>query len=316
MFKRILYLLALLSLIGTGPSLAQQPTQPLVESAEVKDLVRRAGIRVNEYKTGFKDLSAEEWQNVEEYDSQGKLKKQRRIDSDLVIYQSQLDPTQMIEYRDVKSVDGVPIKKREAKLLSLLNRSAKADSVKKEIDRIIRESRRYDLAHSFHGQTLEQGLPLDEKAREAFQFKLAGREQVNGHDAIVLDYQQVSQTPYLKFNLSALPSPLKGAEGFYRGRLWLDAETAQLRREVREMTLRLPSSHSLVMNRFDFDYADSRFGFLTPRRIVVNTYSRGRTGADKKPELLLGGKITFEYGAFTRFDIERPDASITPPPKP
>ena len=100
----------------------------------------------------------------------------------------------MVEYRDVKSVDGVAIKKREARLVNLLNKSAKADSVKKELDRINRESRRYDLRYSFYGMTLYQGLPLDEKVREAFQFKLAGREQVNGHDAIVVEYQQVSQT--------------------------------------------------------------------------------------------------------------------------
>jgi hypothetical protein len=278
--------------------------------------VRRASIRRSEYKTGFKDLTAEEEQKVEEYDSEGKLERQRRIDSELVIYQSQLDPTQMVEYRNVKSVDGVPIKTREARVLSLLNKSAKADSVKKELDRINRESSRYDLNTRISGMTLNQGLPLDENARDSFQFKLAGREQVKGHDAIVVEYQQVSQIPGMTVKLS-LPPVLKGAEALYRGRLWLDAETAQLRREVRELTLRLPSlSHDLVWMRYELDYADSRFGFLTPERIVVSTYSRGRTGADKVPELLLGGKVTFEYGAFIRFAVDTPDATLNPPAKP
>jgi hypothetical protein len=218
---------------------------------------------------------------------------------------------------DVKAVDGVAVKKREARLLSLLNKSAKADSVKKELDRVYRESRRYDLEHSFYGMTLNQGLPLEEKARDSFQFTPAGREQVNGRDAIVVEYQQVSRMPHMALNLSELPRPLKGAEVFFRGRLWLDAETAQLRREVREMTLRLPSlSRPLVLHRFEFDYADSRFGFLTPRRIVFTINSRGRTGADKKPELLLGGRVTFEYDAFRRFDVGVPDDSLNPPAKP
>jgi Sec-independent protein translocase protein TatA len=317
MLRRILYSLVLLSLTNAGLSHGQQPARVEPGAAELKELVRRAGIRTGEYKTGFRDLTAEEEQKIEAYDQQGKLEKQRLIDSDLIIYQSQLDATQVVEYRDVKSVDGVAIKKREARLVSLLSRSAKADSVKKELDRIYRESRRYDLEHSFYGMTLNQGLPLDEHSRESFQFTHAGREQVDGHDAVVLEYQQVSQSPYLTFDLSALPSPLKGAEGFYRGRLWLDAETAQLRREERELTLRLPSlSQPLVLYRFDLDYTDSRFGFLTPRRIVVTIYSRGRTGADKKPELLLGGKVTFEYGAFRRFGVEAPDASLDPPVKP
>ncbi|CAN5540036.1 hypothetical protein BH20ACI3_BH20ACI3_33140 [soil metagenome] len=48
---------------------------------------------------------------------------------------------------------------------------------------------------------------------------------------------------------------------------------------------------------------------FNPQRIVISTYNRGRTGADKVPELLLGGKVTFAYGAFTRFDVDTPDAS-------
>jgi hypothetical protein len=318
MLSRILHLLVLLSLTGAGASFGQQPAaRPQPNPAELEELIRRAGLSVSEYQAKFKDLTADEEQRIEEYDGEGKVTKQRRIAAALVIYQSQLDPTQMVEYRDVRSVDGVAVKKREERLVSLLKRSAKAESAKKELDRIYRESRRYDLEHSFYGMTLNQGLPLVERARAAFQFTLAGRERVDGHDAVVVDYQQVSQTPHLTFNLAGLPTPLKGAEGFYRGRLWLDAETAQLRREVRELTLRLPSpGRPLVMYRFDLDYADSRFGFLTPRRMVATIYSRGRTGADKKPELLQGGKITFEYGAFNRFAVEEPDASLDPPAKP
>ncbi len=317
MFIRILCLVVLLSLMGSVPSLAQQPLPPKAESAELNDLIRRAGIRMSEYKGGFKDLTAEEEHTVEEFDANGKPEKQRRIASDLFIYQSQLDPNEMFEYRDVKSVDGVAIKKREARLVNILNKATKADSVKKELDRISRESRRYDLGNSFYGQTLYQGLPLDQNLVPAFQFKLAGREQIDGHNVIVVEYQQVSQTPSLKSDLRGLPAPLKGAEAFYRGRLWLDAETARIRREVREVTLRLPSlSHDLVLYRYDFEYADSRFGFLTPQRIVITSFTRGRTGADKKPEMLLGSKATFEYGAFTRFAVEAPDASIDPPAKP
>jgi len=165
--------------------------------------------------------------------------------------------------------------------------------------------------------TLNQGITLDEKGSDAFQFKLAGREQVNGHDSIVVEYQQVSQTPAHNFDLKNLPGPLKGAVAFYRGRLWLDAETTQIRREVRELTLRLPSlDHPLMFYRFELDYADSRFGFLTPRRLVITFYGRGHLGADKKPVTLVGAKTTFEYGAFIRFAVDSPDASIDPLKKP
>jgi hypothetical protein len=316
MLRRILYLLFLLSLTNAGPSFGQQPAQPQPNSTELEELVRRASLRVSEYKAKFKDLTADEEQKVEEYDGEGKLKRQRRIVSDLIIYQSQLDTSVAAEYRNVRSVDGVAVAKREERLVNLFSRLAKADSLKKELDRISRESRRYDLAASIYGQTLGQGLPLEENVRESFRFTSAGRERINGRDVIVLQYQQVTQSPHLTFKLS-LPPPLKGAEPLFRGRLWLDAETAQLWREEREWTLRLPAPVGpLVFMRFEFDYAASPFGVLTPRRIVVSTYNRGRTGADKQPELLLSGKVVFEYAGFRRFDVNSPDASLNPPAKP
>jgi hypothetical protein len=317
MLRRILYILVLLSVTTAGgPTFGQQPAQPQPDAAELEELLRRASLSIGEYKARFKDLTADEEQKVEEYDSEGKLKRQRRIVSELVIYQSQLDTSAAAEYRNVRSVDGVMVAKRDERLVNLFGRLAKADSIKKELDRISRESRRYDLGSSIYGETLYQGLPLELNARPSFQFTVAGREQVNGRQVVVLNYQQVAQTPHIKFEVS-LPPALKGAEPFFRGRLWVDAETAQLRREEREWTLRLPSlAGPLVFMRFEFDYAASTFGVLTPRRIVVSTYNRGRTRADKQPELLLGGKVVFEYENFRRFDVNSPDASLSPTAKP
>jgi hypothetical protein len=253
---------------------------------------------------------------VEEYDSEGKLKRQRRVVSDLIIYQSQLDTSMTAEYRYVRVVDGVAVAKREERLVNLFNRLAKADSVKKELDRISRESRRYDHRYSFYGLTLNQGLLLDESLRASFQFTDAGRERVNGRDVIVLQYQQVAQSPQLATKLS-LPSELKGAEPLYRGRLWLDAETAQIWREERELTLRHSSlNHPLILMKFEFEYVGSSFGILTPQRIVWSTYDRGRTGADKLPELVLGGKVIYQYSSFRRFNVSSPDATLNPPAKP
>lgn len=317
MLKRVLCSLAFLVLASARMSFAQQAPQPAADETELNGLINRAAIRMNEYKTGFKDLTAEEEQKIEEYDKKGKLQKQRRIASDLFIYQSQLDPSKLVEYRDVKAVDGKAVKKREERLVTLLTKSTKADSLKKELDRIGRESKRYDLNYSFYGWTLHQGIPLYENTRASFQFKLAGHEQVNGHDAIVIEYQQVSDNAELAMKLASLPSHLKGAWTRWRGRLWLDAETAQIRREVREITMEHPSlTRSLVIIRYDLNYADSRFGFLTPKRIEIRSNLHGHTGADNHSELGLGGIVTFEYGAFIRFAVDSPDASIDPVKKP
>jgi hypothetical protein len=49
---------------------------------------------------------------------------------------------------------------------------------------------------------------------------------------------------------------------------------------------------------------------------VWSSYDRGRTLANKLPELMLGGKVTFEYSSFRRFDVNSPDATLNPPAKP
>src|SRR5215212_2441800 len=85
MLRRILHLLVLLSLTNAGPSFGQQPAHPQPNSAEVEELIRRANLSVSEYKAKFKDLTADEEQKVEEYDGEGKLKRQRRVVSDLII---------------------------------------------------------------------------------------------------------------------------------------------------------------------------------------------------------------------------------------
>lgn len=317
MLSRILRLLVLLSLMSTVPSFGQQPTRPPLNSAEVEELIRRARLGVSEYRAKFKDLTADEVQQVEEYDGAGKLKRQRRIVSELIIYQSQLDASATAEYRNVREVDGKAVAKREERLVNLFKRLAKSDSVKKELDRVSRENQRYAHRYSMDGGTLNQGELLHESLRASFQFTDAGRERVNGREVIVLQYQQVKQDPGVSLKFDSLPSALKGSEPLYRGRLWLDAETAQIWREEREATLRHSSwNQPLVLFRFEFEYGDSSFGILTPRRIVWISNDNGRTGANKLPELLPGGKVTFEYGSFRRFDVGSPDATLNPPAKP
>lgn len=137
-----------------------------------------------------------------------------------------------------------------------------------------------------------------------------------GREVVVLQYQQVAPIPETSFDLT-LPTPLKGAEPIYRGRVWLDAETAQIRRGVRDLTLRHPSlKEPLTLLKYEFDYEASRFGILTPRRIVVSAFTRGEAGADGEPRLPLGWRLTFAYSGSRRFDAGTPDASLDPPAKP
>jgi hypothetical protein len=66
MLRRILYSLLLLSLIDIAPPSGQQPPRPQANQAGLEELIASASLRVSEYRAKFKDLTADEEQQVEE----------------------------------------------------------------------------------------------------------------------------------------------------------------------------------------------------------------------------------------------------------
>jgi hypothetical protein len=313
MLKDILRLIVVLSFLSPGSSFGQQPAPPASDAAAPAELIDRAAARKREYIERFKDLTAEETQRVEEFGEAG-VERRREVVSDLIIYQSQLDSSSMVEYRNVRMVDGKAVAGRDRRVERLFGRLAKADSIKKELERIARESKRYDLHYSVYNHTLDQGWPLNENLRPSFRFTVTGGGRIDGHDVIEVRYEQVSQNPDLNFKLSSLPARLKGAEPLHRGRLWLDRDTARLRREERELTIRHPLlATPLTLMKYEFSYADSRFGILTPARITISTYNRGRDLPGGGAELSLGGRVVFEYREFHRFGVDAPDTRLDAP---
>ena len=268
----------------------------------MEELIKKAALRRVEYVEAFKDLNAVETQRIEEYGDKG-AERRREIVSDLIIYQSPLDNSSMFEYRNIRLVDGKTVGRRDQRAEQLFARIARAKSIKKELERINRESSRYDLGAKIYGLTLNQGLPLEEGLRRSFRFTVAGNEKIDGHEVIVIQYRQVSPNPEIKANLS-LPEKLQGAEPLFRGRLWLDRETLRLRREERELTISHPALTSpLTFWKFEFKYANGSFEILTPTQITISVFTRGRDKADGSAELLIGSKTVFEYGAFSRFEV-------------
>jgi hypothetical protein len=313
MLKNILRLLVALSFLTPGSSFGQESAPPSSDAAAPAELIGRAAARRREYMERFKDLTAEETQRVEEFGAEG-LKRRREVVSDLIVYQSVLDGSSTFEYRNVRTVDGKEVAGRDRRVEQLFGRLAKADSRKKELERIHKESKRYDLDYSVYGLTLDQGWPLAERLSPSFRFTVTGGGQIDGHDVIEVRYEQVSQTTDLNTKVTSLPRRLKDAETLFRGRLWLDRETARLRREERELTIRHPSLPTpLTLMKFEFSYGDSRFGILTPTRIIFSTYDRGRDLPGGGAELSLGGRVVFEYREFRRFGVDAPDSRLDAP---
>lgn len=298
------------------PILAQEKAKAKPASkqntAQLESLLNRAYARTVEYTNVFKDLMAEERQTVELYNATGQLVGYRRIVSDLVVYQSQLNNMMMVEYRNVREVDGVTVSDQQERAMSLAQRLMKVDSVSKELDRVDREASRYELSYSIKGYTLNQGMALQKEVREAFEFEEAGREMIDGQETIILNYQQVAKHPQIKFNLS-LPK-VKSSEARYRGRLWLDARTAQIRREEREIAVPLSLfKEPVALMQFEFYYRPSQFKILTPRLITFTTLGSIRKVEGQPPIRSPGGRVKLEYGAFEMFGVTvKPNTDFTP----
>jgi hypothetical protein len=280
-------------------------------SPQLERLLDEAHARTIEYLSVFKDLMVEEKQYTELYDAGGMLVRKRTVVSDLVVYQSWLDNKMMVEYRNVREVDGVPVSNQQERAMNLTERLVKVDSVSKELDRIDREASRYDLNYSVKGYTLNQGMALQKEVRDAFEFQITGRDKIEGHEVVIVNYVQVNQHPKIKFKLS-LPK-VKSSAPLYRGRMWLDAQTAQLWREEREIFTRLPKfADAVTVIRFEFQYAQSKFKILVPHRITFSTLGSIRKVEGNAPVLSPGGRVKFEYGTFEAFDVLVKPGGLTP----
>lgn len=271
--------------------------------AQFDELLDEATRQTAAYLEAFENLTAEETQTVEVYERNGSLARSRRIISDLILYRPLLNDRQVMEFRNVLSVDGVEVAKRDERLTKFFERLAKSGSAREEIRRVTKESTRYHPGYRVWGFTIRQGMPFLENLRPVFRFELVGQERLAGHDVVVVRYEQKAPSKDIVIRRNKHPT-LGDVEDFYRGRLWLDARTAQIWREERELAIRHPAlKEPLVAMRMEFDYGPSRFPLLLPRKIVTSFYDRAERDRKKPQTLSLGGRITFEYGEFSVFNV-------------
>jgi hypothetical protein len=268
------------------------------------------------YEKAFRNLTAEETKRIEVFKKSGAIDKQRQIVSDLIVYRSARDSSGVtIEYRDVRSVDGKAVERRGARALQLLTNAATAKNVQKELAAIAKETHRYEFNHHVMGLTIHQGNVMAMRGRRSsFAIEWVGRDRIAGRDVVVIDYRQTGPVGKDGWNLS-LPREFGEPEHVHRGRLWLDAETFQLRRQVFELLVPHPAAPDpILVLRQEAVYAQSRFGILVPERIVLDLRFHFSHPKNTPPSMALSERMTFTYGAFRRFDVateEQIDVPVT-----
>ncbi len=299
-----IFLAAGMSLSNSDMALAQEKSELALTSAQLEELLDKASALCDKYRKLFRDLTAEEKRVFELYDQKtGRIKQQRQTVSDLIVYASTRDPNKFTEYRNIREVDGKPVKNQIERVEKLFERVAKADSVAGELDRITRESARHDFDTQFTNFTIFNAAATYKELRQLFKYEPAGRERLGDQELVLIKFEQTEFRKglfglrhYEKLNVTG---PLM------RGQYWLDPQTGQVRREHHEIFFRgnaQPRTFKVV--EVDYDFTAGEQGIWLPQRILFQYFNVLKQDKDIPVEMFLSVRITSEYGPFRRFEVK------------
>jgi hypothetical protein len=290
------------------------------QTIQTEDILKNAAQQASNYSEAFKNLLAEETKVFETFDKNGGKKIKRTVGSTFIVYGLQNAESQIVEFRNVTTVDGKAVGGTQNRTQLFFEKVSSAGNSAKERQQLTEESLRYDPEIKIDGLTLFQALPLTEKVRPALEFTRLPDETADGRKLIVLAYKQVKPTPAIRVltgNSGSLPeAPMEfdldlkiepaGTERL-QGTFWIDAETFQTRREIRELTAH-PSTFPapVVVSKTEFSYTDSPFDILTPATIVYTDYNLDKKKLVSVPDL----RVTFTYSKFSKADVEVNSAEV------
>lgn len=188
--------------------------------------------------------------------------------------------SQWLPFRDVYSVDGVPVRNRSDRLLKLFVESP-ADAYNQAL-RIREESSRHNIGSG----TRDTNVPtfalqfLSDELRGGFTFTLKGRERLNDLETVVVEYlESSSPTVIVGRQNEDVPS---------RGRFWIDPTDGRIMRTL------LETRPNGGVNTLDVVYQhEPKLGILVPGEMS----ERRNAGAE-----VVEGRAT--YANFRRFRVD------------
>lgn len=304
------FMLAALLLIFISSGTAQT-----VANDDLQNILAEAEKQTQNYREEFRNLLADETKTFQSYDKNGQPKDQRIVESTFLVYQSPKRQNGSVELRNVMKVDGAPVSDSQKRSEALLAELQKTTTYEKELVKIQSESLRFDKTLEISGMTLAEAVALSPNLRSFFDFQLDGTEDYEGSQVYVVSYQQTKKTPLIRINDDGskddqpsvdlrigLPGKLKSAEVSLRGKLWIDAQTYQVRREVREVTVQTPTP--VVAQRTELIYQPSSYGILLPKQIILTDNNLKKVSNGDQYEPISNTKVTFDYKNFRKTDVD------------
>ncbi len=268
------------------------------------------------YRETFRDLLATETKTFEEYNKNGELDRETVIESNFLVYQSAKDVATSSEMRNVIKLNGKLVPDSQARAERFLAELEKTKTLEKELEKIQAEGVRYDKTIEISNFTLSEAITLSRALRSYFEFNLLGTENYDGREVFILGYQQIKKSPLIVIDEKEpkdqdtlayydinLPGALKKNDRFLRGKLWIDAETFQVRREERQVSVQANVA-PLVAQEAVFEYTSSEFGILVPKKITFLDNDLKKISKDNNFSAVKATKVVFDYSKFKKTNVE------------
>jgi len=273
-----------------------------------QEIVQRARAQSVHYSEEFRNLLATETKTFNIYDKGSELKKHRVVVSNFLVYDLSSTKSAITEFRHVLSVDSTPVANASDRAVQLFEKVSKASNTSKELERIQKESLRFDPEIKMYGLTLFQAIALNERIRDVMKFTLSGTARVGNTDAYIVEFEQIRESPYISAgHNSGDPNGVldyefdsNGPAGpRIKGTLWVDTKTFQIVREVRTLTVQPKGfTRPAVLTSSEFEFDESKYGIRTPKHIAHTEYRINKDHGSKYIEII------FDYSEFTRPDVE------------
>jgi hypothetical protein len=323
MTKKIIYtaiLTALTAVCTTAQTPAPKPVpqpSPMVMPAPVTldTILSEATKQIAVYRETFRDLLATETKTFENFGKDGELDEATTIESIFLVYRSAKDDNASAELRNIVKVDDKLIPDSQARTDRFLTEVQKTATAEKELEKIEKEGLRYDRTIKVYGYTFDQGIALSENLRSIFDFKLAGTETVDGSETYLVTYQQTKNSPYITVNAKSadtkggsaefntdIPGALKKTDKFLRGKLWIDKQTFQIRREERQLAIQTPTP--IIVNETIFEYVPSEFGIFVPKQISFMDNDIKKVSKSENYEAVKDMTVNFKYSKFRKTNVD------------
>ena len=297
-------------------------SQTVAEPLSLDTILDNTGERSREYVETFKNLSAEETKTFVIYKKNGDESKRKTIKSLILVVPLSKDPGRVVEFRNVISVDGRPVKNGDKRAGELFEKLSNSETTDDEIKRLANESSRFDEQIYISGMTLFRSPALDQSLRPFFRFELDPASPTDVLGRYVVRYEQVREAPGISINGSGSKAVSNAVYSYdievdkdvelnarLSGTLVIDAQTFRLWAETRRVTIQPQgfSSPSVVIeDRFEFQ--DSPFGINTPKAIIHSQYK----AKIKDRKIIKEAEISFVYGSFTKADVEVKSGEVKP----